>query len=191
MPSFSLVAGVDMVRHLASRDNRRLLDVRDLDEFESLHVRGAECVPLGQILSRASSWPLDTPLTLICQSGMRAAQTAERLVQAGFSRIHVVDGGSKACIEAGVPIERGRRRIPIQRQVLTGAGMIVLCGLGLSFIHPAFELVSWCTACMLVLVGFTGWCPMAAVLAKAPWNRTHPDDTGRNTATCASRGVCG
>ena len=190
MTIFSLVTSTELKRRLTTGTTGRLLDVREFDEFEAAHVRGAECVPLGQILGRASSWSSDEPLTLICQSGQRAAEAADRLSRVGFSIIHVVDGGTKACIAADLPVERGRRRIPIQRQVLIGAGLVVLSGLGLSFVNPAFELISWFAATMLVVAGMSGLCPMAIVLAKAPWNRTSQHSTRHTTTHCVAQGAC-
>jgi len=85
----------------------RLVDVRNFDEFESVHVVGAECVPLSQVLRRASAWSPQDELILVCHSGQRAREAAEQLNAAGFSRIAVVDGGTQACIAARVPVRRG------------------------------------------------------------------------------------
>ena len=74
--------------HLKERirepERRRLVDVRDLDEFAAVHVEGAVCVPLSQLLQRASQWSPREPLTLVCHSGQRAREAADQLVRAGF-----------------------------------------------------------------------------------------------------------
>jgi hypothetical protein len=61
------------------------------------------------------------------------------------------------------------------RQVQIAAGSLVLLGLLLSqAMAPAWILLSWFVGAGLVFAGITGWCGMAQLLARMPWNRVAP-----------------
>jgi hypothetical protein len=126
---------------------------------------------LAQLLRRAGEWSVDEPVILICRSGIRAQQAADELLALGFERLHVVEGGTQQCVREHLPVVEGRRTLPLQRQILIAAGSVILTGLiGSLFYAPAVWL-SVFAASMLILAGITGFCPMARLLAKAPWNR--------------------
>jgi rhodanese-related sulfurtransferase len=150
--------------------DQRLVDVRSLDEFLSERLDGVECIPLEQLLGTAAQWDRSEPVLLLCKTGMRASEAARQLSLAGFQRVCVVEGGIDACKRAGLDIRTDRGRLPIYRQVLIGAGLVLLTGLGLSFVHPGFIALTWFAASMLVIAGCTGFCPMALILARMPWN---------------------
>lgn len=190
MNGYSMMRPMDLEERMARVTPPRLVDVRDLDEFAGVHLRGAQSVPLPTLLSRASSWRAGDELVLICQSGQRAREAAGQLRDAGFDRLSVVEGGTRACVAAGVPSVRGRKRLPIQRQVFIGAGLVVLGGLSMSFLHPAFELISWFAASSLVLAGISGFCPMARLLAFAPWNRDQAVPESQAATSCGAEGGC-
>ncbi len=172
MSGYKYVSPEYLNRRIAAGNGPRLIDVRNFDEFAAVHVRGAECTPLPQILHAASSWNRDEEFALICKSGQRARQAADRLREAGFRWPEIVDGGTDACVSAGLPVVRGRKTVPLQRQVLIAAGLVVLIGLSAGLAHPAFRLISWFASVALITAGITGFCPMAKFLAAAPWNRS-------------------
>lgn len=66
---------------------------------------------------------------------------------------------------------RERKGIPLFRQVMIGAGVVLLGGLTLSFVHPWFIGLTWFASVMLIIAGTTGFCPMARILKRMPWNR--------------------
>lgn len=107
----------------------KLIDVRHYDEYQRVHVEGAECVPLPQLLNAASAWGRDEEIVLLCQSGQRARQGAEQLRQLGFTNLTVVEGGTGACLRGALPVVRGRQIPSLQQQTLIGAGMVILSGL--------------------------------------------------------------
>ncbi|MCP4591967.1 MAG: rhodanese-like domain-containing protein [bacterium] len=190
MNSYRVLSPTEMNDRLQSGRKVRLIDVRDFDEFQTVHVCGADCVPLPQLLKQASSWTTDEELTLICHSGSRACEAAGQLGEFGFEHLAVVEGGTQACVQAGVSVVRGRRRIPLQRQVLLGAGLVMLSGLALSFVHGAFIVICWFAASMLVAAGLSGFCPMAKILALAPWNRASAPVESSGKAECSVKGAC-
>ncbi len=150
----------------------RIVDVRGFDEFATERLPKAECVPLDRVPTAAAQWAQDEALLVMCKMGMRSAQAAEQLEQLGFKNVHMVEGGIEACKKAGVEVLRSKGRIPVFRQVLLGAGVLLLAGLILARINPWFLVIDWFVACGLTMAGLTGFCPMAKILERMPWNRT-------------------
>jgi rhodanese-related sulfurtransferase len=171
----------------------KLIDVRDLEEFASVHVDGAMCVPLPRLLAEASKWSPEDRLMLICHSGQRARQAAATLQDAGFRHLAVVEGGTKACVQAGVPVTRGRKRIPLPRQVFMAAGVVLLIELTLAtLVHPWLIGLCWATAAFMIVAGYTGFCPMSNLLAAMPWNRVGEAgaDSRAAVGACSTSGRC-
>ena len=149
----------------------RLIDVRNLDEFAGERLPEVECVPLDRLLTEANKWDREEQLILMCQAGMRSSQAVEQLRNVGFSNVSMVDGGLDACRKAGLEVIVERKRIPIFRQVMIWAGLLLLLGLGLSLVNPWFLAITWFVAGGLVFAGVTGICPMAKMLERMPWNK--------------------
>jgi len=169
-----------------------LIDVRTPAEFREVHVEGARNIPLDQLdpsaLVRSRAGTDDKPLYVICQSGSRGRQACERLLKAGVDRAVNVDGGTVACVEAGLPLVRGERAMSLERQVRIAAGSLVLIGVSLGwFVHPAFFGVSAFVGAGLVFSGVTDTCGMGTVLARMPWNRRGASDR-RDDSSSNSKG---
>ncbi len=151
-----------------------LLDVRTAAEFSALHLPGSVLVPLDQ-LDPAKVRELmagKSACVLLCQSGGRARRAADRLHAAGFDNLLVVEGGVAACAAAGLPVNRGRGVISLERQVRIAAGLLVLLGAALAWlVHPAWIGLAAFVGAGLAFAGITDTCGMALVLARMPWNR--------------------
>jgi len=77
-----------------------------------------------------------------------------------------------ACVEAGLPVVRGKKAISLERQVRIAAGSLVLLGAVLgSFVHPAFIGLSAFVGAGLAFSGITDTCGMGMILARMPWNQ--------------------
>ena len=149
----------------------QLLDVRTAVEHAEVHVPGVELVPLDQLKPEAIS--TDAPVYILCRSGKRATQAAETLEAARRGECTVVEGGTLAWIEAGLPVNRGTTKvISLERQVRIAAGSLVVLGVLLGyFVHHSFIWLSAFVGAGLVFAGVTDTCGMGLLLAKAPWNR--------------------
>ena len=77
---------------------------------------------------QARNGSADEPLYVICRSGGRGQQACEKFLKAGFSNVVNVEGGTMACVEAGLPVVRGKKAISLERQVRIAAGSLVLLG---------------------------------------------------------------
>jgi rhodanese-related sulfurtransferase len=152
-----------------------LIDVRTPLEYREVHVDCACNVPLDTLdppkLMMHRHEAGAAPLYIICRSGGRAAQACEKFVTAGFPNVVNVEGGTLACIEAGLPVVRGKKVVSLERQVRIAAGLMVLFGVALGFLaHPAGFGLSAFVGAGLVFAGVTDTCPMALLIAKMPWN---------------------
>jgi len=150
-----------------------VIDVRTPVEYAEVHVEQAVNVPLDRfdpqtVLANKKG----QPAYLLCRSGGRATQAAEKLAKAGNDTGVVVEGGTLAWIEAGLPVKRGTAKvISLERQVRIAAGSLVLIGVLLAiFVHPYFIGLSGFVGAGLVFAGITDWCGMGLLLAKLPWN---------------------
>ena len=158
-----------------------LIDVRTPVEFREVHVEIARNVPLDRLdpaaLMQARNGSASEPLYVICRSGSRGRQACENFLRAAFSNVVNIEGGTMACVEAGLPVVRGKRAISLERQVRIAAGSLVLLGAVLAFVHPAFIGLSAFVGAGLVFAGITDTCGMGMVLARMPWNRCSQDST--------------
>lgn len=170
-----------------------IIDVREPDEVTFEAIPGAKNVPMSRIeggdLSEIS--PHDR-IYIICQSGGRSCRAVEILHGHGFVNAISIDGGVNAFKKAGGRVVRGRRVIPLMRQVQITAGGLVVAGVVLALsIHPAFIYLSGFVGLGLALAGITGTCPMAIVLAKMPWNRNSETSCTPPSSTSTGGGCCG
>ncbi|WP_228281742.1 YgaP-like transmembrane domain [Rubrobacter marinus] len=86
--------------------------------------------------------------------------------------LHVLEGGMGAWVAAGKPVERGRGRISMERQVRIVAGALAAAGGVLALtVSPRFGALPAAVGAGLVFAGVTDTCGMASVLSKLPYNR--------------------
>lgn len=167
----------DRLAQLHSGGQVELIDVRTPVEYREVHVDASRNVPLDRLdpnaVMQARDGSADQPLYVICRSGSRGHQACERFVAAGYPNVVNVQGGTLACIEAGLPVVRGKQAIPLERQVRIAAGSLVPLGVILgSLVHPAFVGLAAFVGAGLVFAGITDTCGMGLLLAKMPWNRS-------------------
>lgn len=153
-----------------------LIDVRTPVEFREVHVEIARNIPFDRLdaaaLMQARNGSASEPLYVICRSGGRGQQACEKFLKAGYSNVVNIEGGTLACVEAGLPVVRGKKAISLERQVRIAAGSLVLLGAVLGwFVHPAFIGLSAFVGAGLVFAGITDTCGMGMVLARMPWNQ--------------------
>jgi rhodanese-related sulfurtransferase len=124
------------------------------------------------------------PVIFHCRSGARTQANAAQLADkfGASCEAFVVEGGIDAWRKAGLPVVTDRHQpLELQRQVQIGAGSLALAGtlLGL-LVSPWFFIVPAFVGAGLVTAGVTGFCGMARMLMRAPWNRIVHGSTARN-----------
>jgi len=151
-----------------------LIDVREPDERARAHIPGSRHLPLSQLQQADLAVQQGRPVLFHCRSGMRTTANAEALAsKAGACQAFIVEGGLDAWKAAGLPVAENRSApLEIVRQVQIAAGSLVLLGvLGGAFVSPLFYLLAGFVGAGLVFAGATGFCGMALLLRRMPWNR--------------------
>ena len=69
-----------------------VLDVREAEEFETLHLEGAQNLPLSQLADIYDQLDKDLLYYVICKSGMRSARACQFLAEQGYDVINVQGG---------------------------------------------------------------------------------------------------
>lgn len=175
--TIATISPAELQRMIADGRPIDLIDVRTPAEFSQVHLRCARPVPLDKLdpaeLIRARNGCAGEPLYVICKAGGRGAKACEKLAAAGLEQVFNVEGGTDACIRAGLEVVRGSNKvISLERQVRIAAGMFVLLGAALGFfLSPWLYLLDAVVGCGLIFAGLTDFCGMGLLLAKMPWNR--------------------
>jgi len=89
------------------REGARLIDVREDNEWQRGHARGAEHLGRGIIERDIETAVPDhaAELILYCGGGYRSALAADNLQRMGYTNVYSLAGGWKAWQEAGAPVE--------------------------------------------------------------------------------------
>ena len=96
---------IEQLAQALNENQIRLIDVREVDEFQAGHVPGAELIPMGVIPARTMDLDRSESIALICRTGGRSGQVTTWLESQGFNVANVV-GGTEAWISSGRAVER-------------------------------------------------------------------------------------
>ena len=105
---------------------------------------------------------------------MRTQQAAALLTSVTEGReAYIMESGLQGWRAAGLPTVVDRSQpLDLMRQVQIAAGSLALLGaIGGWLVSPWFYLLCAMVGSGLLLAGLTGFCGMARLLAKMPWNR--------------------
>lgn len=170
LPLISPAKALDMARS----GEARLVDIRESGEYAREHVAGSRLVPL----SIARSYPVkdddapEKPVIYFCRSGKRTQDNAVLLASLSEGvPSYQIEGGLIAWKQAGLPVEAGNTTLPMFRQIQIAAGLLILLGVLGSFVWHPFYLLTAFVGAGLVFAGVTGFCGLAKLLARMPWNR--------------------
>ncbi len=172
MPNITLLTPEDAEK-MANEEKGAFIDVRTVGEAIAEHLPDSLFLPfdlVNQERLQGMGVGEKTPI-LVCRSGSRAKQAAEVLAQQ-LESVAVLDGGIVGWKERGMSLVTGTKTIPLDRQVLVGAGSMILLFIILGLlVSPLFFLVSLFMSGGMVFAGLTGACGMARILVMMPWNR--------------------
>jgi len=150
-----------------------LIDVREPAEHKTANIPDSILKPSGSICC-GDIPDLGKKIVLHCQKGMRGNSACQKLVGENSDlEVYNLEGGIEAWQQAGFPTgTHGGKTLPLDRQVqLTIGSSVLLFSLLAYFVNPIFSLAAAFFGAGLVNAGLTGWCGLAKLMAKMPWNR--------------------
>ncbi len=87
--TYRTISSDEARKELAGCDECIIVDVREIDEYEEVHIKGAINVPLSTIDDkRPEELPdLNAKIYIYCRSGRRSAEASEKLANMGYTDI--------------------------------------------------------------------------------------------------------
>ena len=142
------------------------------DEYAAKHIDGVKSMPLDDLASRVAELSDKKTIYVHCRSGNRSRRAIESLEQLGVQAELVnVEGGIMAWEAAGLKTASTSSTLPMTQQVFVAAGSLILLGVGLTLWRGiGFLIIPGFIGAGLLFAGVTGWCGMAMLLSKMPWN---------------------
>ncbi len=92
-PSPGNIEVTDLKAKIDRGDNFRLIDVREVHEFQIGRIPGSTLIPLGELPKRLSELNPEDEIVVHCKMGGRSAKAADLLRAQGFKRVINVTGG--------------------------------------------------------------------------------------------------
>jgi NADPH-dependent 2,4-dienoyl-CoA reductase/sulfur reductase-like enzyme/rhodanese-related sulfurtransferase len=83
---------IDKVRELLEQ-KACIIDVREQDEWDVAHIKGAKFIPLSEFRERLDEIPKDEPVYLHCRSGQRSYNAVLALQNRGYRNVFNISGG--------------------------------------------------------------------------------------------------
>ena len=106
MAGFENLSPADFTQLVESGELWTLLDVREAWEVDTASVAGSVNIPMGEVPVRRGEIDNQTPIAVLCHSGIRSARVAEYLVASGAARVANIEGGIDAwsmTVDASIP----------------------------------------------------------------------------------------
>ncbi|WP_368640685.1 rhodanese family protein [Castellaniella ginsengisoli] len=155
-----------------------LVDVRPPDEFARERIAQARCAPLDRLArGDRTGLPSGAAVIFYCRSGNRTRMGTAMLETCAAGEAYILEGGLDAWKRAGLPVQADPGRpLELSRQVQIVAGGLVLAGTAAgAWLSPWFLLLPGFVGGGLVFAGLSGFCGLARVLMRMPWNRRFRD----------------
>lgn len=149
-----------------------LVDIRDTDEHARERIEQAQHVPMALLSSQGLASEAKAVI-FHCRSGNRTKVNAATLDRCTNCEVYFLEGGLDAWKQSGLPVLKDAKQpLELQRQVQIGAGSMILLGVLLgSLLSPAWYALSGFVGAGLIMAGVTGFCGLARLLMKMPWNK--------------------
>src|SRR3990167_365645 len=128
-----------------------------------MHIPGAHLIPVGTIeLNKLQSEISNKKIIIHCKLGMRGEKGCKKLLNDNPNLdVYNIEGGIEKWKQCGLSVEVNQNApIDVMRQVQITAGILILLGVIYGFVGLG-----------LFLSGITGYCGMARLLMRMPWNK--------------------
>jgi len=92
---------------LMNRENAIVVDVRSESEYKKGHILDSKLLPLSKLKNNEFSGlekAQDTPIIMVCNTGMTSNQACQMLQKAGYTSVHNLQGGIAQWQTANLPL---------------------------------------------------------------------------------------
>jgi adenylyltransferase/sulfurtransferase len=94
MTNYGVITAEELKAKKDAGEKFRLIDVRELSEYQTAKIEGSELKPLGQIPNWANELADKTEeIVLHCHHGMRSDRACQFLAAQGFTKVKNLIGG--------------------------------------------------------------------------------------------------
>jgi rhodanese-related sulfurtransferase len=175
---------------MLARGDAVLIDVREPDEHARERIAGATLMPLGALTPEKVRALGAKRVFIHCKSGRRGGDATARCAALAGIEVRNVRGGIEAWRAGGLPtvVDAARPKLSVMQQTQVTIGACVLVGTTLgAFVNPWFLVIPAFMGGGLFVAGATGFCGLAIVMEKMPWNRVKPQcSVGAGSGSCCS-----
>lgn len=175
------VSPAEVFKLIESNKPLFLVDVREPGEYRREHVAQAVLFPCSALEpTKVVEAAQKKDIYVMCLSGGRSSGASKKIEEAvkassgaHTNTVYNVTGGISSWRAANLPVVEDKKApLPIIRQVHIIASSLVISGALLGrFFHPNFFFLPLFVGCGLMISGVTGFCGMALILAKLPYNK--------------------
>lgn len=89
----------DLKAKFDKKENFKLVDVREQDEYNTCHIEGSTLIPLSQFPTRAGELKKDATIVIHCHHGGRSQRACDYLARLGYENVSNLAGGIDAWSE--------------------------------------------------------------------------------------------
>lgn len=87
------ITAAELETRLREGEKLSVIDVRELDEWQSGHIAEARHIPLSEFVERVGELnALEEPFYIVCRSGNRSGKACDYLTAQGYEAINMVGG---------------------------------------------------------------------------------------------------
>ncbi|KTD32953.1 Rhodanese domain protein [Legionella nautarum] len=106
-PKINTIDVHELKKRLDTNPNLCLIDVRELHEWQSLHIPGALHIPKDELAAKIEALipEREKPIYLHCKAGVRSLYAANCLLNMGYQELYSIDGGIAEWAMVGYPVE--------------------------------------------------------------------------------------
>ncbi len=151
-----------------------LIDVREPAEYEANNIKGSQLISLANVSLKNLPEIGNKKLVLHCQGGKRSFNGCQKLISENEDlEIYNLEGGISAWIQQGYNFQSSKKFfLPIDRQVQVIIGSATfLTTIAGYFISNKFFIIPMVLGAGLIFAGLSGYCGLAILVAKMPWNK--------------------
>jgi rhodanese-related sulfurtransferase len=95
----------DVAQKLEAGEAVAFLDIRNSWDYDAMHPKGSESLPIGDIPSRVDELDKEKSYILSCYHGYSSQDATAYLLENGFTNVQSMIGGFSGWAAAGLPVE--------------------------------------------------------------------------------------